>query len=62
MKCAADNDTRGTGGTGYIITGYEGKNMQLITAALLSIVPGGSGGAQFEQDIITYATINKNSL
>lgn len=63
VKCAADNDTRGTGGTGYIITGYEGiKYAADHGCAVINCSWGGSGGAQFEQDIITYATVNKNSL
>jgi subtilisin family serine protease len=63
VKCAADNDTRGSGGSGLIITGYEG----IVYAAnhgcaVVNCSWGGGGGGQFEQDVITYATINKNTL
>jgi len=63
VKCSADNDTRGTGGVGYIITGYEGiKYAADHGCAVINCSWGGTGGGQFEQDIITYASINKNSL
>ncbi len=63
VKCAADNDTRGAGGSGYILTGYEGiKFASDHGCSVINCSWGGSGGGQFEQDVITYATINKNSL
>lgn len=63
IKCAADNDTRGTGGVGYIITGYEGiKYAADHGCSIINCSWGGTGGGQFEQDVITYATINKNVL
>ncbi len=63
VKCAADNDTRGTGGTGYIITGYEGvKYAADHGCAIINCSWGGSAAGQFEQDIFTYASINKNAL
>jgi len=63
VKCAADNDTRGTGGVGYIIEGYDG----IVYAAdhgaqIINCSWGGPGGGQFGQDIINYATFNKNAL
>ena len=62
VKCAADNDTRG-GGVAYIIAGYDG----IVYAAdhgaqIINCSWGGPGGGSFGQDIIDYATINKNSL
>lgn len=63
VKTAADNDTRGSGGTGLIIAGYEGiKYAADKGCAVINCSWGGSGGGQFEQDVITYATINKNAL
>ncbi len=63
VKCAADNDTRGPGGEGYIITGYEGIQYAANHGAnIINCSWGGSGGSQFEQDIITYASINKNAV
>ena len=57
VKTAADNDTRGTGGTGYIIAGYQGiAYAALMGAAAMNCSWGGSGGSQFEQDVINYAT------
>jgi len=63
VKCAADNDTRGPGGLGLIIAGYEGiKFAADMGCDVINCSWGGGGGGQFEQDVITYATINKNSL
>jgi len=63
VKCSADNDTRGPGGVGYIITGYEGIRYAADKGcAVINCSWGGTAGGQFEQDVITYATINKNSL
>ncbi|CAN5635686.1 hypothetical protein BH10BAC5_BH10BAC5_01050 [soil metagenome] len=63
VKCAADNDTRGPGGEGYIIAGYEGIQYAADHGAnIINCSWGGTGGSQFEQDVITYATINKNAV
>ncbi|MBL8006066.1 MAG: S8 family peptidase [Ignavibacteria bacterium] len=63
VKCSADNDTRGPGGVGYILTGYEGiKYAADHGCAVINCSWGGPAGGQFEQDVITYATVNKNSL
>jgi subtilisin family serine protease len=63
VKCAADNDTRGTGGEGYIITGYEGITYAADHGAkIINCSWGGTGGGSYGQTIIDYATINKNCL
>jgi subtilisin family serine protease len=63
VKCAADNDTRGTGGVGYIIAGYEGITYAADHGAhIINCSWGGSGGGSFGQDIIDYATVNMNAL
>ncbi|HEX2786640.1 MAG TPA: S8/S53 family peptidase [Ignavibacteria bacterium] len=63
VKTSADNDTRGPGGTAYILKGYEG----IVYAAdrgcaVINNSWGGSFASSFEQDAVTYATINKNAL
>lgn len=63
VKCAADNDTRGTGGEGYIITGYEGITYAADHGArVINCSWGGTGGGSYGQSIIDYASINKNAL
>ena len=62
VKCAADNDSR-SNGSGYIIAGYQGiKYAADHGCAVINCSWGGAGGGQFGQDIVTYATINKNAL
>ena len=52
---------RGPGGEGYIITGYEGiKYAADHGCSIINCSRGGTAGGQLEQDVITYATINKN--
>jgi serine protease len=63
VKTSADNDTRGPGGTAYILKGYEG----IVYAAdrgcaVINCSWGGGAAGAFEQDAINYATLNKNSL
>lgn len=63
VKTAADNDTRGPGGTAYILKGYEGIAYAADRGcAVINCSWGGSAAGAFEQEVITYATINKNSL
>ncbi|MFL5754163.1 MAG: S8 family serine peptidase [Bacteroidia bacterium] len=63
VKCAADNDTRGTGGVGYIIAGYDGITYAADHGAqIINCSWGGTGGGSYGQTIIDYATINKNCL
>ncbi len=62
VKCAADNDTRSSG-SGYIITGYEGITYAADHGArVINCSWGGTGGGSYGQNIITYASINKNAL
>ena len=57
VKTSADNDTRAPNGQGYIIAGYEGiAYAAFMGAAVMNCSWGGSGGSQFEQDIVNYAT------
>lgn len=57
IKTAADNDTRGPGGVGYILAGYEGiAYAAFMGADIVNCSWGGSGGSQTEQQLITYAT------
>lgn len=63
VKCAADNDTRGSGGVGYIIAGYEGITYAADHGAkIINCSWGGTASGSFGQVIIDYATINKNCL
>lgn len=63
VKAAADNDTRGSGGVGYVIAGYEGITYAADHGAhIINCSWGGAGGGSFGQDIVDYATINKNAL
>ena len=63
VKCAADNDTRGSGGEGYIITGYEGIQYAASHGAkVINCSWGGTGGSSYEQSVITAATINYNCV
>jgi len=63
VKCAADNDTRGSGGEGYIITGYEGITYAADHGArVINCSWGGTAGGSYGQSIIDYASINKNAI
>lgn len=63
VKCAADNDTRGPGGVGYILTGYEGITYAADHGcSVINCSWGGAGLSSYENDIINYATFNKNAL
>lgn len=63
VKCAADNDTRGSGGAGYIIAGYEGITYAADHGAkIINCSWGGTSGGSYGQTIVDYATINKNCL
>ncbi len=63
VKCSADDDTRGAGGVGYVIAGYEGITYAADHGAkIINCSWGGTGGGSFGQVIIDYATINKNCL
>ncbi len=57
IKTSADNDTRGPGGTAYLIAGYEGVAYAAFMGAdVMNCSWGGSGGSQTEQEVINYAT------
>lgn len=63
IKCSADNDTRGSGGVGYVIAGYEGITYAADHGAkIINCSWGGPGGGAFGQTIVDYATVNKNCL
>lgn len=63
VKASADNDTRGSGGVGYIIGGYEGITYAADHGAhVINCSWGGAGGGSFGQDVIDYATLTKNAL
>ena len=63
VKCSADNDTRGSGGAGYVITGYEGITYAADHGArVINCSWGGTGGGSYGQNIVTYASINKNAI
>ena len=63
VKCSADNDTRGSGGVGYVITGYEGITYAADHGAkIINCSWGGTSGGSYGQTIVDYATINKNCL
>ncbi|HLA99805.1 MAG TPA: S8 family serine peptidase [Bacteroidota bacterium] len=56
VKATADNDTRGPGGSPYIIAGYQGIVYAAETGAdIISLSWGGSGYSQAEQDWVNYA-------
>lgn len=62
VKASSDNDLRGSGGSPYIIAGFEGIQYAAdMGADIISLSWGGSGFAQFEQDMVNYAT-GKGSL
>lgn len=57
VKTSADNDTRGPGGSAYIIMGYPGiVYAALMGAHVVNCSWGGTGGSQFEQDMVNAAT------
>lgn len=63
VKCGADNDNRGTGGEGLIISGYDGIQYAADHGAnIINCSWGGAGGGSFGQDVINYASINKGCL
>lgn len=56
VKCSADNDDRASGGS-YVLKGYEGiVYAARMEAKVINSSWGGSGGSQFEQEIINFAT------
>jgi len=56
VKTSADNDTRGPGGTAYIIGGTQGiAYAAAMGAEVMNLSWGGGGGSQVEQDIVTWA-------
>jgi hypothetical protein len=57
VKTTSDNDKRGSGGTPYVIFGFEGIVYAAdMGADIINCSWGGTGGSLFEQDVITYAT------
>lgn len=63
IKCSADNDTR-AGGQGFILNGYQGITYAADHGAQIINCSWGGGGfaSQYEQDIIDYASVNKDAL
>lgn len=57
VKVTSDNDARGSGGTPYVVFGFEGIVYATdMGADIINCSWGGTGGSLFEQDIISYAT------
>ncbi|HAL57156.1 MAG TPA: hypothetical protein DCP63_11965 [Bacteroidetes bacterium] len=57
VKTTADLDTRGSGGTAYILAGYDGiVYAAQMGAKIINCSWGGAGGSQLEQDVVTFAT------
>lgn len=57
VKTTSDNDTRGSGGTPYVVFGFEGIVYAAdMGADVINCSWGGGGYSQFEQEIINYAS------
>jgi subtilisin family serine protease len=56
IKCSFDNDTRASGGKGYIYFGYDGIVYAADNGAkAINCSWGGTGYSQFAQDLVNYA-------
>lgn len=61
LKMSADNDTRGANGSGFILNSTDGVIYAADHGAdVINMSYGGGGFSQFEQDIFTYAALEKD--
>ncbi|MEQ9404883.1 MAG: S8 family serine peptidase [Cyclobacteriaceae bacterium] len=61
IKASADNDTRAPGGLGYVLNSNDGVLYAADNGAhVINMSYGGTSFSQFEQDLFTYAAVEKD--